>query len=58
MVIFAGTFALNGCGGSGNANNPNPPAIMQKTSAGSYTITVVATSGTLSHSTNVTLIVQ
>jgi hypothetical protein len=59
IVIFAGTFALNGCGGgSGNANNPNPPATMQKTSAGSYTVTVVATSGTLSHSTNVTLVVQ
>lgn len=58
MVIFAGAFALNGCGGaSDNANNPIPAA-PQKTLAGSYTVTVVATSGTLSHSTNITLIVQ
>jgi hypothetical protein len=56
MLIFAGTFALNGCGGSGN--NSNPPATTEKTSAGSYTLTVVATSGTLSHSTNVIRVVQ
>jgi Abnormal spindle-like microcephaly-assoc'd, ASPM-SPD-2-Hydin len=59
VVIFAGTFVLNGCsGGSGSTNNPNPPAAIQKTSPGTYTVTVVATSGTVSHGTNVTLVVQ
>jgi hypothetical protein len=42
----------------GSTNNPNPPATTQKTSAGTYTVTVVATSGTVSHGTNVTLVVQ
>jgi hypothetical protein len=59
LVMYAGTFALIGCGGSGGTNNSNPPSpAIQKTPVGTYTITVVGTSTTFTHSTNVTLVVQ
>jgi hypothetical protein len=57
LVIFAGTFVLNGCGGANNNANP-PRENVQKTAAGTYAISVVGTSGTVSHSVNVTLVVQ
>jgi drug/metabolite transporter (DMT)-like permease len=56
LVIFAGAFALNGCGGGGGGGSTGPT--VQKTPPGSYTVTVSATSGGVSHSTNVTLVVQ
>jgi hypothetical protein len=59
LVMYAGTFTLIGCGGSGGTNNSNPPSpAIQKTPVGTYTITVVGTSTTFTHSTNVTLVVQ
>lgn len=59
LVIGAGAFALNGCsggsaGGSGGGTGPT----VEKTPPGSYTVTVTATSANVSHSTNVTLVVQ
>ncbi len=59
LVMYAGTFTLTGCGGSGGTKNSNPPSpAIQKTPVGTYTITVVGTSTTFTHSTNVTLVVQ
>jgi hypothetical protein len=59
LVMFAGTFALGGCGGSGGTNNSNPTSpTIRKTAVGTYTVTVVGASNTLSHSTNITLVVQ
>ena len=59
MFLAICTFAMvfNGCGSSGSGNI-NPPPSVQKTPAGSYTVNIVATSGVLSHSVNVTLVVQ
>jgi hypothetical protein len=57
LVMFAGTFVLNGCGGGNNNANP-PRESLQKTAPGTYAITVVGTSGTVSHSVSVTLVVQ
>ncbi len=48
---------MSGCGGGGGGGGYTPPA-QSGTPAGSYTITVQATSGPLSHSTNLTLVVQ
>jgi hypothetical protein len=56
LVISAGAFALNGCGGGGGGGSTGPK--IEKTPPGSYTVMVTATSGSLSHSTNVTLVVQ
>jgi hypothetical protein len=59
LVMYAGTFTLIGCGGSGGTNKSNPPSsTIQKTAVGTYTVTVVGTSPTFSHSTDVTLVVQ
>jgi hypothetical protein len=46
---------LTGCGGGSSGSNPQPTP---GTPPGTYTVTVQATSGTLSHSTTVTLTVQ
>jgi hypothetical protein len=59
MVMFTGALLLNGCAGSGTTNNSGKPVeTILKIPAGNYTITVVAISGAVSHSTNVTLGVQ
>ena len=49
-------FIAEGCGGGGNtaATSPNPPV----TPAGTYTLTVTATSGSTSVKQNLTLVVQ
>jgi hypothetical protein len=57
LAICAGMLLLNGCGGGGTSNNNQLPTSLT-TPSGTYTITVVATSATLSHSTNVTVVVQ
>lgn len=56
LVICAGVLALNGCGGGSGGGSTGPT--IEKTPAGSYTITVTAASGTVSHNTTVTLVVQ
>jgi hypothetical protein len=60
LGTFSGALLLNGCGGSsGTSSNPSPPTQTQrKTPAGTYTITVVASSGSLSHNDQITLVVQ
>ncbi len=54
MFCLLMLISLNACGSgssSGGSHNPGTPV-------GTYTVGVVATSGGLSHSTNVTLTVQ
>lgn len=48
LLIFAGPLLLNGCA----------VRTVEKTAAGSYTVTVVATGGATSHNTNINLVVK
>jgi len=54
LLVVAGMAA---CGGGGGGS-PGGPAPNPGTPAGTYTVTVTATNGTLSHSTSVALTVQ
>jgi sugar lactone lactonase YvrE len=56
MPIMAATL-LGGCGGGGSSSTPPPPPAAG-TPAGTYTVTVTATSGSTTASTQLTLIVQ
>ena len=59
LLALALSAGLAGCGGSsGSTGNTTPTLPPQKAPAGTYNITVNATSGNVSHSINVTLIVQ
>jgi hypothetical protein len=55
LLLFLMLQAI-GCGG-GNSTPPPPPP-PTGTPAGTYTVTVTATSGTLTHTTMLTLVVQ
>jgi len=54
-IAFVLLLHAAGCGGGGTTPPPPPPA---GTPAGSYTINVTATSGNLSHTTTLTLVVN
>jgi hypothetical protein len=56
MPIMAATL-IGGCGG-GSSSTPPPPPPVTGTPAGTYTITVTATSGSTTATTPLTLIVQ
>ncbi|HYL13686.1 MAG TPA: hypothetical protein VEV41_11665 [Terriglobales bacterium] len=60
LMAFGVSLLLVACGGGGGNGNtpPPPPPPPSGTPAGSYTITVNATSGLLAHSTSVSLTVQ
>jgi len=63
---FAGALPLAGlvlflmlqATGCGSGSSAPPPVPLTGTLAGTYTVTVTATSGTLTHTTKLTLIVQ
>jgi len=52
-MLFAGVISMAACGGtsSGGGGHPGTPA-------GAYTVTVTATSGALTHTALVTVVVQ
>ncbi len=54
-VGIATVLAMAACGGGGGSSAPPPSPGTPK---GSYTVTISATSGSVTHSTNVTLVVQ
>jgi hypothetical protein len=56
LMTLAGTSAI-GCGGGGSSSTPHATTT-PGTTAGTYTATITATSGTLSHSTTTTVVVQ
>jgi hypothetical protein len=64
VLLLLSTFLLvPGCGGGGGASNgnnftPQPPPISMGTPAGTSTVTVAATSGTLQRTVTVSLTVQ
>jgi len=57
MVMFACLTVWAGCGGGASSNSNNTPA-NPGTPANTYTIAVTGTSGSISHTTNVTVTVQ
>jgi hypothetical protein len=58
-VVALGTMvACGGGGGGGNPPPPPPPPVVTGTPAGTYTINVSATSGAITHTTSVSVIVQ
>jgi hypothetical protein len=57
LGIVSGALLLNGCAGGPGSGSP-PAQTQRNTPAGSYTITVVASSGSLSHNDQITLVVQ
>jgi hypothetical protein len=56
LLFISMSFA--GCGGGGTSANPPPPPLTGGTPSGTYTVTVSAVSGTISHTTTLTLVVQ
>ena len=60
-LLLAATLALSGCGGGSSLNapaaSPEKP-LRASTPTGTYNVTVTAVSGTLQHSTTLTLTVQ
>jgi len=57
IVLFTGSLVFIGCSGVSSGSSA-PIETIQKTPAGTYSVPVVASSGAVSHSTNVTLVVQ
>jgi hypothetical protein len=58
LLALTLSIGLVGCSGSSSTGDKTPTPTPQKTPAGTYNITVNATSGNVSHGTNVTLVVQ
>ncbi len=57
LALFV-ALQIIGCGGGGGGSTPPPPPPVTGTPAGSYMVTVTATSGSLSHTSTLTLVVQ
>ena len=57
LLILCAAFVV-GCGGGGGGGGTPPPGGMSGTPAGTYAITVTATSQGLVHTTTVTLMVN
>jgi hypothetical protein len=57
-VLLFLALQIVGCGGGGSTGPPPPPPPPTGTPAGTYMVTVTATSGNLSHNTTLTLVVQ
>lgn len=59
LAICITLTLLVACGGGSSSTNPTPPPVPKPgTPAGTYTLTVIAGSGTLQHQTTLSLIIQ
>jgi hypothetical protein len=57
-LLLVGLGYLTACGGGGSGGNNPPPPSTHDTPAGTYHLTVTATSGTMSVTQQLTLVVQ
>ncbi|MGH9571296.1 MAG: Ig-like domain repeat protein, partial [Candidatus Angelobacter sp.] len=60
LLLFVTMAVLSGCGGGGGSTTPPPPPppVNNGTPAGTYTLTVTAVSGSVTHTQPLTLTVQ
>jgi hypothetical protein len=57
VVFLVLAIGVAGCGGTSGGTNP-PPTVQTGTPAGSYTVTLTATSNSVTHTTTITLVVN
>jgi endonuclease/exonuclease/phosphatase family metal-dependent hydrolase len=57
-VLFIVAMGITGCSGSGSSSTGGTKTLVSGTPSGSYAYTVIATSGSTSHTQTVTLVVQ
>jgi uncharacterized lipoprotein YajG len=58
LVMVAASILWTGCGGGNTTTVTTPPKTGNPTPAGTYTVLVIGTSGSVQHFTSLTLIVQ
>ena len=58
LLALCALLLLQACGGGGGGSSSQPGTPQPGTPSGTYTITVSAQSGTVQHTTTVTLVVQ
>jgi hypothetical protein len=58
LIALTWVAALSGCGGGGGNSGGGSGQMINKTPAGTYTLTVTATAGSVTESQNLTLVVQ
>jgi hypothetical protein len=54
LLLIAASYGITGCGGGSSSSTPSSP----QTTAGSYSVVVTATSGSVTASTTIALTVQ
>jgi hypothetical protein len=58
LPLMVLVFLMTGCGGGNSSSTPPSSTASKGTPAGTYTASITATSGSLSHQVTLTVIVQ